>query len=134
MICEINCIDFERPNPNPEIERFNQMRRLMQKNKGESIDFESMYTSVGLAFGKDPDDMTLYKFHKYFARLAQFKNHDTTVLFRTVDNNVKIEPWYKIIEEKKKQLQTISEDMLKRNNPKEISDYLFAQKSKLKEE
>lgn len=116
LIIEINCIPYEKPNPNPEIEKFNQMRRLIQKHKGESIDFESMYTSVGLAFGKDPDDMTLYKFNKYFSRLAQFKNYDTTTLFATVSSDVKIEPWYKAIEEKKIEQQTIAEEELKRKS------------------
>lgn len=116
LIVEINCIPYEKPNPNPEIEKFNQMRRLIQKHKGESIDFESMYTSVGLAFGKDPDDMTLYKFNKYFSRLAQFKNYDTTTLFATVSSEVKIEPWYKVIKEKKNEQQTITEEELRRKS------------------
>lgn len=81
----------------------------MQKSKGESLTFEAMYTSVGLAFGKDPDDMTLYKFYKYFDRLSQFKNYDTTTLFATVSTDVKIEPWFKSFEEKKNEMQTISE-------------------------
>lgn len=112
MILEINNFPIEKPNPNPEIERFNQLRRLVQKSKGESVTFEAMYTSVGLAFGKDPDDMTLYKFYKYFDRLSQFKNYDTTTLFATVSSDVKIEPWFKSFEEKKNEMQTISEEEL----------------------
>ena len=118
LIIEINCIPYKKPNPNPEIEKYNQMKRLIQKHKGESINFESMYTSVGLVFGKDPDDMTLYKFNKYFSRLAQFKNYDTTTLFATVSSDVKIESWYKVIEENKEELQTISEEEFRRRTHK----------------
>lgn len=113
LIMEINCFPNEKPNPNPEIEKYNQMRRFLQQQKGEGITFEAMYTSVGLAFGKDPDEMTLYKFNKYFNRLAQFKSYDTTTLFATVSSDVKIESWYKTIEEKKNDLQTITEEELK---------------------
>ena len=45
--------------------------------------------------------MTLYKFYKYFDRLSQFKNYDTTTLFTTVSSDVKIEPWFKSFEERK---------------------------------
>lgn len=120
LIVEINCIPYEKPNPNPEIERYNQMKRLMQKNKGESINFESMYTSVGLAIGKDPDDMTLYKFNKYFNRLAQFKNYDTSTLFATVSKDAKIEPWYKVIEDKEETQQTISEEELRNKTQRNL--------------
>lgn len=115
LIVETNCISHEKPNPNPEIEKFNKLKRLMNKNKGHTVDWESMYTSVGLEIGKDPDEMTLYKFHKYFARIAQFKNYDRSVLYSVVSDN-KVEPWYQAIEDKKEELQTISEDKLKSGN------------------
>lgn len=129
LIIEINCIPYEKPNPNPEIERYNQMKRLMQKNKGESIDWESMYTSVGLALGRDPDDITLYKFHKYFERIAQFKNYDTSTLFATVSDKVKIEPWFKKIEYEEDAPLTISEEQLKNRNIKP-TDVLIKNKNK----
>ncbi len=113
LIMDINCITHEKPNPNPEIERFNQMKRLLQQHKGDDVTFDSMYTSVGLALGKDPDNMTMYKFYKYFERLMQFKNYDTSVLFATVSDKVKVEPWYKKVEYKEDTQITISEEQLK---------------------
>lgn len=118
LIREINCISYEKPNPNPEIEKYNQMKRLMQQQKGEQVTFESMYTSVGLALGRDPDSMTLYKFYRYFERIAQFKNYDTSTLFATVAEKVKIEPWYKHIEKEEDAPLTISESQLKNRNIK----------------
>lgn len=113
LILEINCIPYEKPNPNPEIERYNQMKRLMQKHKGESADFESMYTSVWVGLSQCPDKLTLYRFNKLFARIAQFKNYNTSTLFATVSNDVKIDMWYKAIEEQEEEKQYITEEQLK---------------------
>lgn len=113
LILEVNCIPYEKPNPNPEIEKYNAMRRLMQKHKGDSMDFESMYTSVWVGIGQCPDKLTMYKFNKLFERIAQFKNYDTTTLFATVSGDTKIDAWYKVVEKKEEEKQFITEDQLK---------------------
>lgn len=118
LIMEINCIFYEKPNPNPEIEKFKRYERIMQEKKHGKVTFESMYTSVGLALGKDPDYMTLYKFHKYFERLMQFKNNEATTLFATVSDKIEIVPWYQHIE--KEEEEYITEQQLMKNSQKDL--------------
>lgn len=99
-ILSINGYPVSKENPNPEIERFNVMKREMQKAKGLTTDFESMYTSIALQGGytqEEINNMTFYFFYRLFSRLNYFKDYDTSTLFKTVDSsgNIKIEPWYK---------------------------------------
>ena len=96
LIKEVNDIQYEKPNPNPDIARFDRLKRMMQEAKGESISFEAMYSSVLLSSGIHPNKMTIYQFNKAFDRIGHFKNYDTTTLFKTVDasGKQKIEPWY----------------------------------------
>lgn len=109
---EMNCIHIEKENPNPEIEKFNKLRRKIQEAKGEGITYESMYTSIWLESNSDPRDLTLYQFYKLFDRISQFKKYDTSTLMATVAKDVKIESWYKEIEhdDGKPEQQIISED------------------------
>lgn len=102
-ILSTNGYPISTENPNPEIERFNVMKREMQKAKGLTTDFESMYTSVALHGGYTQDemnDMTFYFFYRLFSRLNYFKDYETTTLFKTVDSSgkIKIEPWYRPFE------------------------------------
>jgi len=99
LICQVNAIPYERPNPNPEIERFNRFRRLLKRKKSENISFESMYTSVWAYLKHCPDDLTLYQFNRLFHRIARFKDFDMNTIFATVSKEVKIEPWCKDLEE-----------------------------------
>lgn len=104
LIKETNSFNNEKPNPNPEIERRNKLRRFLEQSKGNDITFEAMYTSVWLAIKQDPNELTWLLFEKLFQRFGQFKNFDTTTLFATVSAESKIEPWYKNLNiEKEKQ-------------------------------
>lgn len=98
LIKKMNYLHYAKPNPNPEIEKFNRFKKYLQKKKGEEITFESVYTSVGLFMGCDPDEMSIYKMYAYFNRIGQFKNHETTTLYSTVAKDVKIELWCKHID------------------------------------
>ena len=95
LIIEVNCINIDKPNLNPEIERFNKIKKMM--NKGESVSFETMYTSVWVCTQTKPNEMTLYQFNKLFFRISQMKAFDMTTLYKTVDSkgSIKIESWAK---------------------------------------
>lgn len=114
LIRKFNAVDYEKPHPNPEIERRNIIKRLLQKNKGEAITFEAMATSIEAVEGRDVGDMTLYKFTKMFERIAQFKNYDTTTMYHMLSNDVKIEPWYKTIVKNEDQYSYITEEQLQK--------------------
>lgn len=94
LIKEFNDLNQEKISHNPEIARFDRMKRLLAEAKGELITFEAMYTSILLSSNTHPNDMTLYQFNKAFDRITQYKANDTTTLFSTVSNEVEIIPWY----------------------------------------
>lgn len=103
LIKEVNDIKYEKPNPNPEIARFDRLKKKLQEAKGETITFEAMYTSVLLSSGVHPNEMTIYQFNKAFDRIGHFKNYETTTLFKTVDASGKLDihPWYAMTKEEK---------------------------------
>lgn len=103
LIKEVNDIKYEKPNPNPEIAKFDMLKKKLQEAKGETITFEAMYTSVLLSSGVHPNEMTIYQFNKAFDRIGHFKNYETTTLFKTVDASGKLEihPWYATTKEEK---------------------------------
>lgn len=96
MIIKMNCINYEKPNPNPEIEYFNKLERMMRERNGEVITLKSIITSVGL-YHQNPFELTIYYLYALFDRIANFKNYDTTTLYKTVDveNKIQINSWYK---------------------------------------
>jgi hypothetical protein len=90
LIKQMNQIHYEKPCSNPEIEKFNIFKRLLQKKKGQDVTFESIYTSVWVGTGMKPDDMCIYQLYALFSRISQFKNYDTTSLFATVTSEVRL--------------------------------------------
>ena len=121
LILSYNGIEFVETNPNPEIQRFNRMKLLINKSKGAHIDFDSMYTSicVGLCMKPhDVNDLTMYQFYALFNRLQFFKSYDTSTLYKTVDakDKVKVIEWFKSTKEKEEEtLYNSTEDLKKAN-------------------
>lgn len=98
LIMKMNCINYEKKSSNPEIEYYNRLKRMYKSKKGgDDLTFESIYTSVWFALGHEPKELTIYQLYSMFHRVAQFETHHTTVLYSTVAEKVKIEPWYKHI-------------------------------------
>ena len=98
LIIEMNCINYEKPNPNPEIEYYNKLEKIMRERKGEVVTLKAMITSVGLYM--NPFELTIYQLYAYFNRIGVDKSHTTTTLFRTVNDKIDIIPWYKDIDHK----------------------------------
>lgn len=114
LIKNVNYIKVEKPNPNPEIERRNKLKRLLEQNRNDNITFEAMFTSIEAITGRDPNEMTIYRFHKLFERICQIKNYDTSTLFATISSEAKIEPWYKDIAISAKNENYITEEQLRK--------------------
>lgn len=114
LIIEMNDIDYEPPNPNPELARLDKLKAKLQEMKGENITFDARYTTVLMHSAVPPNDLTIYQFNKAFERVSHFKSYETTTLFSTVDTSgkVKIEPWYGM--NKKEKPATITQDQLDR--------------------
>ena len=56
-----------------------------------------MFTSIEAITGRDPNEMTIYRFHKLFERICQIKNYDTSTLFATISSEAKIDLGIKIL-------------------------------------
>ncbi len=110
LIREFNGVEYEKPNPNPEIRKFDNYKRLLAARKGDIITFKGMYTSVLVATGMSPNNLTLYQFHEVFDRIGHFKNFDVTMLYRLLDSEMEIQSWYG--ETKKKEDAVITEEQL----------------------
>ena len=116
---EMNCIRIEKENPNPELAAMDKLKQKMEEAKGEGITYEAMYTSIWVQTGINPENMTVYQFHKLFDRISQFKKYDTSTLFATVASEKskhKIESWYKDNTDKENESQDkeISEERYKK--------------------
>lgn len=108
LIKEMNCIEFEKENPNPELAYYDKLARLAKERKGDILTFKSMVTNVGLWMGKDVLDISIYSLHEYFNTLATNKNYDTSTLFKTASTEpIEIIPWYSDSTAKKSQLSEI---------------------------
>lgn len=123
LIKEMNKIEFEKPNPNPELAYYDKLKRLAMERKGEVVTFKSMVMNVGLR--KDNVlDISIYNLYEYFNSLATNKNFDTTVLYQTVSTEkLPLTPWYADTTAKRSELdesdkQFISKHMgMVRNDP-----------------
>lgn len=123
LIRTMNCISYEKPNSNPEIEKFNNYKRLYNEKSGGGVSFEGIVTSVEAFTGKDTNVMTIYKLHSLFNRISQFKNHDSTTLFRTVAD-IKVIDWYQDTKKDEKEevdekTKKVIEDFMKNGQSKE---------------
>jgi len=112
LIREINCVHYEKADPNPEFERRNQLRRLQQQRSGKTITFESMITSVEAITGQSTDDMTVYKLHKLFNRITYRTDFYLSVFGSMFDEKTKVIPWYKEDVEQKPQEIYITQEQL----------------------
>lgn len=124
LIKKINYTKVEKPNSNPEIERRNQLKKLLEQSKNEKITFEAMFTSIEVVTGQDPNEMTIYRFYKTFERICQIKNYDTTTLFATVSPDVKIDSWCKDLNIKKKESYITEEQLNKARRHKKLQQKL----------
>lgn len=113
LICDVNNMKYEKPNPNPNIRKRDEITKALRAMKGDSVSFESMLTSVELATGKEVADMTLYKFHKLFERVSQFKRYEATVLYGMFGDTPS-EPWFKDLKEEKKKESFLTNTDLER--------------------
>lgn len=111
LIRDMNGIAHEPVNPNPEIERRNEIRRLLAKKKGDSVSYEAMITSVFVATGHDPFDLTFYQLQKVFDRIAKFKAHELTGIYRMMSDEVEVQSWFGDTQEQKEESYITDADL-----------------------
>jgi len=115
LIKEMNCIQFEKENPNPELAYYDKLSRIAKERKGEVITFKSLVMNVGL-YKDNVLDISIYNLHEYFNTIATNKNYDTTTLYQTVSTEaLQIIPWYADISAKKTQLSESDRQFINRH-------------------
>lgn len=95
LIKWVHGLPVEMENPNPVIARLDKVKKQMNSS-GETIEFDTMYSSVWIHIGEEPCSITLYQFKELFYRVSMIKSYDTTTLFKTVDSkgDIKVQNWY----------------------------------------
>lgn len=101
LIMTMNCLKEEKINPNPEIQRAIERSKRVKAADSEPLEFADIVSSIvgwnGLTY-KDLNDFTVYQLYMTYHRIAQIKNYDTSTLFATVSDKVKIDSWSKHID------------------------------------
>lgn len=83
IIMKMNCIKKEEKSINPELQYFNDLQSQLN-SKRNNISFESVYSSVWVSTGLNPNDLTLYQFYSLFNRISKFKEFESTSMYSCV--------------------------------------------------
>lgn len=118
-VMDMNCIQEEEINPNPEIQRHLERSKRVKAQEAGKLTFADMCSSIVVNGGKTYEDLldyTIYQFYMTFYRISQFKSYDASTLFATVptDKKVEIESWSKHIDLYAKESHVIDGDRFKR--------------------
>lgn len=113
LILRMNHIKENKANPNPEIEKWQNMSRRA-KSSGDTITLTDMASSIvgfnGLTY-KDISEMTVFQFYMTFYRINQIKGYDTSTLFATVSSEkIDIKSWCSHIDPYEEEETSISKD------------------------
>lgn len=94
LIKWVHGLPVEMENPNPVIARLDKIKKQLN-SRGESMDFDTMYSSVWIAIGCRPDNLTMYEFTELLFRITSIKAYETSTLFKTVDvkNDITVTSW-----------------------------------------
>lgn len=96
IIIEIHGQEPDREPTDIRLADYNRKKKELMMRSGASASFESMYTSVYAYTGADPDEMTIYKFHKLFERINQIFSYESNIhlLPNMPKDKVEVRPWY----------------------------------------
>lgn len=118
LIMDMNFVKEEIINPNPEIQKAIERSKRVKAAEGEPMEFADIVSSVvgfnGLTY-QNINEFTIYQLYMTFHRIAQIKNYDTSTLFATVSDKVKVDNWSKHIDLYAEEKHFISQDEFKKN-------------------
>lgn len=115
LILTMNYTKEEKINPNPEIQKAIERARRVKSTDSEGMEFADIVSSIVGHNGLTYDDIskfTIYQLYMTFYRINQIKNYDTSSLFATVSDKVKIESWSKHINLFEEESHAISREEL----------------------
>jgi len=118
LIMDMNFVKEEKINPNPEIQRAIERSKRVKAADSEPMEFVDVVSSVAVGSGlsfQHLNDYTIFQLYMTFYRIAQIKNFETTTLFSTVSDKVKIDNWSKHIDLYAEEKHFISQDEFKKD-------------------
>ncbi|WP_341323365.1 hypothetical protein NSQ62_07795 [Solibacillus sp. FSL H8-0523] len=113
LIMEMNLLSEEMVSPNPEIQRGIEMSRsYKQQTSGESsfTDIVSSIVAGTTNSFKDVCEMTVYQVYATYYRMGAIFDYQTSTLFATVSEKVKIESWNKHLNLYERESHVIEKD------------------------
>lgn len=119
-----NGMEFEKPNPNPEIQRPKDAWNMIQRMKGGIPSFEDKVSSVALFYGGDISELTLYQLDSFFMKAIKYSMWIPTLIGKMFSSDTEVDNWY-ITKEHVKEELTISEEEVKGFTIQELTDTHF---------
>lgn len=122
LILRYNGVRYYERNPNPEIEKFNMYERLIAKRNGASVEFDTIFALLMTKEGgghkpHDINDFSILQFYSAFSVIQNVKNHEATILFKTVDPKMEIANYFQSLREKEEDKVYKNIGELTKNNP-----------------
>lgn len=112
LIMDMNLLSEEKVSPNPEIQKFIEMGQEVNKPKEESS-FTDIVSSIVAGTSntfKDVCNMTVFQVYAVYYRMGAIFDYNTSTLFATVSEKVKIESWGRHLDLFNKDDGTIKKD------------------------
>ena len=112
LIMDMNLLSEEKVVDNPEIQKFIDMAKETRKSNEETsfADIVSaVVTGTNNSF-QEVGNMTVYQLYSIYYRMAAIFEYNTSTLFATVSEKVKIESWGKHLDLFKRDDGTIKKD------------------------
>jgi hypothetical protein len=106
LILNFNGVKYYRKSQDKKLERFNMMEIALKRAKSAGgIEFDAVYALLMTREGgghkpHDINDFTILQFYSAFNSIQNQKNHDATILFKTVDPKTEIVEYFKTIRDK----------------------------------
>lgn len=124
LILKYNGIQFYRKSQDPIVEKFRFYQRVMAtKNSSGAIEFDSVYSLLMTQAGgghkpHDINDFTILQFYSAFNSIQNQKNHDATILFKTIDPKIDIVEYFTSVRAKEENGKSYSSiDAIRKDAP-----------------
>lgn len=101
LVMDMNFITEDPVSDNPEIQEYYDERKKQKQRESGKQSVSDIVTSIVAGSANSFDDVrkwTVIQLYSIYYRIAAFKGFDTSTLFATVSNDVKIESWSKNID------------------------------------
>lgn len=113
LFMDMNVLIEDSVSPNEEIQRAIERSRRMKKGDAVGNTFVDITTSIVASTSysfEEVADLNVFQVYAIYARIGAIYNYQTSTLFATVAEKVKIESWNKHINLFEEETNTISKD------------------------